>query len=339
MSRNIKTNFKQYNTSFMKTLSKQTTDTQYDINISSFHETNNFLTNNNIYKTNIYTYTNNSNTKKRNSNKKIKIKNKSFQKFALISDYNTCKNKYKNNLYLFNKNTLNNESQSFSKYKKRIKAKTKEKLSINNFSNIKKSFSSTNKTDCNSLNISKKSKLKSSKDKSCNFINEQDDLVLKKSNTSKRFNIKIQKCYNKTSKKLSNQKITNNKIKTNINSPLGSDRDEKKIISLNLELTNKNSEINNLKKKIEEQNKYITELQDKIKNIIDDKLKEDVEYEQYSKKMILRNIKVLTDENEILHKQVNEYKNKEIKIMKALYYLNKQGISIDSFLKNINDEK
>ena len=83
MSRNIKTNFKQYNTSFMKTLSKQTTDTQYDINISSFHETNNFLTNNNIYKTNIYTYTNNSNTKKRNSNKKIKIKNKSFQKFAL----------------------------------------------------------------------------------------------------------------------------------------------------------------------------------------------------------------------------------------------------------------
>ena len=55
--------------------------------------------------------------------------------------------------------------------------------------------------------------------------------------------------------------------------------------------------------------------------------------------MILRNIKVLTDENEILHKQVNEHKDKEIKIMKALYYLNKQGISIDSFLNNINDEK
>ena len=55
MSRNIKTNFKQYNTSFMKTLSKQTADTQYDINISTFHESKNFLKNNNVYKTNIYT--------------------------------------------------------------------------------------------------------------------------------------------------------------------------------------------------------------------------------------------------------------------------------------------
>ena len=48
--------------------------------------------------------------------------------------------------------------------------------------------------------------------------------------------------------------------------------------------------------------------------------------------MIVRNIKVLTNENEELHKQIDEYKEKEIKIMKALYYLNKPGISIDSFL-------
>ena len=339
MSRNIKTNFKQYNTSFMKTLSKQTADTQYDINISTFHESKNFLKNNNVYKTNIYTYANNSNTKKRNSNYKIRIKNKSFQKFALINDYNTCKNKYKNNLYLLNNNTLNNESQSFSKYKNRIKAKTKEKLSVNNFLNIKKSLSNSNKTELNSLNISKKSRKKDNNDKNYNLNNGQNSSLLKKSYTSKRFNIKIQKCYNKNSKILSNKKIENYKIKTNINSPLGSDRDEKKIVSLNLELTSKNNEISILKKRIEEQNKYISELQDKIKNIIDDKVKEDIEYEQYSKKMILRNIKVLTDENEILHKQVNEHKDKEIKIMKALYYLNKQGISIDSFLNNINDEK
>ena len=67
-------------------------------------------------------------------------------------------------------------------------------------------------------------------------------------------------------------------------------------------------------------------------------MKEDVEYEQYSKKMIVRNIKVLNDENEELHKQINEYKEKEMKIMKALYYLNKQGISIDNFLESNNIE-
>ena len=55
--------------------------------------------------------------------------------------------------------------------------------------------------------------------------------------------------------------------------------------------------------------------------------------------MIVRNIKDLTNENEELHKQINEFKEKEIKIMKALYYLNKQGISIDAYLENINDEK
>ena len=50
--------------------------------------------------------------------------------------------------------------------------------------------------------------------------------------------------------------------------------------------------------------------------------------------MILRNIKDLTNENEELQKQINEYKDKEIKIMKALYYLNKKGISINNFLDN-----
>ena len=339
MSRNIKANFKQYNTSYMKTLSKQTTDTQFDIDVSSFQTSNNMTNKNKIYKTNIYTYTNNSNSKKRYPNCKIRIKNNSFQKFALINNYNnTCKNKFKNNIYLFNNNTLNNESYSFSKYKKRIKAKTKEKIA-NNITNLKnKKNSSNNKTEINSLNISKNSKINKITDNNFKLNNEQDYLLLKKSNTSKRFNIKIQKCPNNT-KKPTNLKINRNIIKTNINSPLGSDREEKQIISLNHELINKNSEINNLQKRINEQNKYIEELENKIKTIIDDKVKEDVEYEQYSKKMIVRNIKVLTDENEELHKQINDFKEKEMKIMKALYYLNKQGISIDSFLENINNEK
>ena len=165
--------------------------------------------------------------------------------------------------------------------------------------------------------------------------------MLKKSKTGKIFNIKIQKCHNnsKISKKSGNTNINNYSIKTNINSPLGSDRDEKQIIILNHELINKNNEIDNLKKRIDEQNKYITELEDKIKCIIDNKIGEDIELEQYSKKMIIRNIKVLTNENEELHKQINEFKEKEMKIMEALYYLNKQGISIDSFLENVNNEK
>ena len=55
--------------------------------------------------------------------------------------------------------------------------------------------------------------------------------------------------------------------------------------------------------------------------------------------MILRNIKALNIENEELHKQINNYKNKEMKIMKALYYINKKGICIDDFLDNINENK
>ena len=339
MSRNIKSNFKQYNTSYMKTLSKQTIDSQFDINVQSFETNNNFSNKNTIYKTNIYTYANNSNKNKRFPNYKVRIKNNSFKKFTLINNFDNSKRKHKSNLYLFNNNTLNNDSYSFSKYKKRIKAKTKDKLINKNISNVKSglSLSIKNQTEFNSLNISKNIKLKNKKDKIGNLNNDPNHLLLKKSNTSKRFNIKIQKCYNSKKSKLS--KINDYKVKTNINSPLGSDREEKQIIILNHELINKNDEINNLKIRIQQQNKYINELEDKIKNIINDKVKEDADYEQYSKKMIVRNIKVLTDENEELHKQINDYKEKEMKIMKALYYLSKQGISIDSFLQNINNDK
>ena len=327
MSRNIKSNFRQYNTSYMKTISKQTVDTQYDIDVSSFQTSNNISKKNNQNKTNIYTYTNNNNSNKRYPNYKKRIKNNSFKKFALFN--NNSKNKHKNNLYLFNNNTLNNDSYSFSKFKKRIKAKTKDKIQVDNNINIKPSISHKNKTEFNSLNISKNSKFKNKKEKN-NLNNEPTNILLKKSNTSKIFHLKIKNCHNN----LKSRKT----IKTNINSPLDSDREEKQIISLNHELTNKKNEINKLKERIDEQNKYIKELEEKIKNIIDEKVKEDVEYEQYSKKMIVRNIKVLNDENEELHKQINEYKDKEMKIMKALYYLNKQGISIDNFLESNNIE-
>ena len=337
MSRNIKSNFRQYNTSYMKTISKQTVDTQYDIDVSSFQTSNNISKKNNQNKTNIYTYTNNNNSNKRYPNYKKRIKNNSFKKFALFN--NNSKNKHKNNLYLFNNNTLNNDSYSFSKFKKRIKAKTKDKIQVDNNINIKPSLSHKNKTEFNSLNISKNSKFKNKKEYN-NLNNEPTNiLLLKKSNTSKIFHLKIKNCHNNLkARKTGNNIVNNYSIKTNINSPLGSDREEKQIICLNHELTNKKNEINKLKERIDEQNKYITELEEKIKNIIDEKVKEDVEYEQYSKKMIVRNIKVLNNENEELHKQINEYKEKEMKIMKALYYLNKQGISIDNFLESNNKE-
>ena len=341
MSRNIKNNLKQYNTSYMKTLSKQTNDTQFDADVSSFQTSNNLCNKNNIYKANVSTYTNN-NSNKCYFNYKKRIKNNSFKKFTLFNNYSNNNNsKNKNNLYLFSNNTLNNENHSFSTYKKRIRAKTKGDTTKNKNINVKLASSTKNKSDYNSLNISNNSKSKNKNRKNNILNNEPNNLLLKKSNTSKILKINIKKCCKnqKFVAKLGNPNLNIYTNKTNINSPLGSDRDEKQIISLNHELTNKNVEIKDLKKRIDEQNNYITELEDKIKNIIDAKVKEDIEYEQYSKKMIVRNIKDLTTENEELHKQINEYKDKEIKIMKVLYYLNKQGISIDSFLEKVNDEK
>ena len=325
----------------MKTLSKQANDTQFDADVSSFQTSNNLCNKNNIYKANVSTYTNN-NSNKRYFNYKKRIKNYSFKKFTLFNNYSNNNNsKNKNNLYLFSNNTLNNENHSFSTYKKRIRAKTKGDTTKNKNINVKLASSTKNKSDYNSLNISNNSKSKNKNRKNNILNNEPNNLLLKKSNTSKILKINIKKCCKnqKFVAKLGNPNLNIYTNKTNINSPLGSDRDEKQIISLNHELTNKNVEIKDLKKRIDEQNNYITELEDKIKNIIDAKVKEDIEYEQYSKKMIVRNIKVLTTENEELHKQINEYKDKEIKIMKVLYYLNKQGISIDSFLEKLNNEK
>ena len=63
----------------------------------------------------------------------------------------------------------------------------------------------------------------------------------------------------------------------------------------------KKSRSRNVEKKINEKDKYIKQLENKINCIKYNKLEED-EYEQYSKKMILRNIKDLTNENEELQK-------------------------------------
>ena len=347
MSRNIRQNLKYLNTTYIKTISKQNTETQLDFDLSSFHISNHFSKKNSVDNTNANTYTNSNNTSKQCTNSKIKHNNNSRKKFfSTFSKDNNLKDsqskshsKYikNNNInYLMQNNSLNKENKSFSLVKKRI-----QKNNLNsNFLYLKPSSLTITKTEYNnSINSSKISKKIMSKEKN-RYMRELINFTLKKSNTGKNINIKkINKQSNMT-KKLGSPGLNKFIIKTNINSPLDSYRKDSQIIKLHNDLNNKKNEINNLKKRINEQNKYIYDLENKIKNIKNEQKGDDEEEcEQYSKKMIIRNIKALTIENEELQKQINEYKNKEIKIMKALYYINKKGISIDDFLDNNKDNK
>ena len=325
----------------MKTISKQNTETQLDFDLSSFQTSNNFSKKSSVHETNTNTNTNSNNTSKHCTNSKIKQnnhKNKFYSNFSIINNItkNLSRNRSKylknsNHNYLYQNSTLSKENKTYSQIKKRIKTKTND-LNPNSL-HFKSLYSVIAKTDYNSLNTSKSSKIKLSRDKNINS-RKINNFTLKKCNTGKFLNIKIKqnKCSKNMSKNLGSPAINKFIIKTNINSPLDSNRKDKQIIKLNNDLANKNIEVNNLKKRINEQNKYINNLENKIKSINNNKKRDDDEYEQYSKKMILRNIKVLTTENEELHKQIKEYKEKEIKIMRALYYLNKKGISIDEFL-------
>ena len=131
-------------------------------------------------------------------------------------------------------------------------------------------------------------------------------------------------------------------IRTNINSPLN--RSE----ILQSELEDKEKIINNLKEILNNKEKIINDLKNEIQTLKNNKNEED-EYEQYSKKIMIRNIKLLTVENNDLRKELEIYKNKEIKIMSILYNLNKNGIPIDDLvnfaqesqinLNNNNNEK
>ena len=347
MSRNIRQNLKYLNTTYIKTISKQNTETQLDFDLSSFQISNHFSKKNSVNNTKANTYTNSNNTSKQCTNSKTKHKKNSKKKFfSTFSKDNNLKysqikshSKYikNNNInYLIQNNSLNKENKSFSLVKKRI-----QKNSLNsNFLYLKPSSLTITKTEYNnSINSTKISKKIMSKEKN-RYKRELTNFNMKKSNTMKNINIKKINKQSNITKKLDSLGLNKFIIKTNINSPLHSYRKDNQIIKLHNDLNNKKNEINNLKKRINEQNKYIYDLENKIKIIkTEQKGDDEEECEQYSKKMILRNIKALTIENEELHKQINEYKNKEIKIMKALYYINKKGISIDDFLDNNKDNK
>ena len=123
--------------------------------------------------------------------------------------------------------------------------------------------------------------------------------------------------------------------KTCINTPMETYRKKEQIKILNKEIENKTNEIYNLKNIVNEKDIYIKNLEEKI-SLLNVNQNVDKEYEKYSKIIIVKNIKNLTKENEQLHKQIQEYKNKEIKMMKLLQNIKNNGIDIDNILKQIN---
>ena len=175
MSRNICPTFKHLNTTiYLKTISKQNTETQLDFDLSSFHTSNNFSKKTSVNDTNVNTYTNSNNTSKYYTNSKIKQNKDKLNLLSNFSTYNIATNHHSrsrskylknNNLnYLLQYNTLNKDSQTFYQIKTRNKTKTKEINS--NKKSLKPSSSVITKTDYNtSLETSKNSKNKISKEK------------------------------------------------------------------------------------------------------------------------------------------------------------------------------
>ena len=126
--------------------------------------------------------------------------------------------------------------------------------------------------------------------------------------------------------------------KTSINTPMESFRKKEQIIFLNQEIENKKNEINNLKSIVNEKDAYIKNLEEKISSL-NVTQNVDKEYDKYSKIIIVKNIKNLTLENEQLHKQIQDFKNKELKMMKLIQNMKKSGIDFDNILNQINNNE
>ena len=168
-------------------------------------------------------------------------------------------------------------------------------------------------------------------------------------NNSKNKNLSLTINYNdkKNSHKISNKFIFTNIINTNkqkskkkkinittfhktcINTPIESFRRKEQIINLNKEIEAKEKEINDLKSIVNSKDLHIKNLEEKISSL-NVTQNVDKEYEKYSKIIIVKNIKNLTIENEQLHKQVSEYKTKEIKMLKLLQNNNSNMTELNS---------
>ena len=249
-------------------------------------------------------------------------------------------------------------SKKIKKSNKYKKNKSTNNIHINHENKFLNSINTINiKTKTNSNNNMKSEyKIKNynfNKNIGENIFNHTSKSKSKNKNLSLTINYNDKNNWNKINNKIiytniingSKQKSIKNKInittfhKTCINSPIESFRKKEQIIHLNKEIETKQNEINNLQSVVKEKDAYIKNLEEKISSL-NVTQNVDKEYEKYSKIIIVKNIKNLTLENEQLHKQVLEYKNKEIKMLKLLQNMKKSGIDIDSILQQVNtDEK
>ena len=257
---------------------------------------------------------------KSNKNKKSNKKIKNSNKFK--------KNKSINHIHIHHENKFLNSINT-------INIKTK-----NNNSNIMKSEYNTKNFNYNN-NIEEKIFNHTSKNKSKNknlslTLNYND-----KNNNPNKINNKLiyTNIINTHKQKSKNKKINISTFhKTCINTPIETFRKKEQIINLTKEIETKQNEIINLQSIVKEKDTYIKNLEEKISSLnITQNV--DKEYEKYSKIIIVKNIKNLTIENEQLHKQVSEYKTKEIKMLKLLQNMKKKGIDIDIILSQVNNDE
>ena len=270
--------------------------------------------NNKIYKLLLKESEKNNNTLQK-SNSKTKKPNK------------FSKNKSTNNIHLSRKTNLLNSQNTINN---NIKTKTNKqnKNIIKNMYITKYNYNHKNNCD---KNLTKTN----SKNKNLNLTMNH----IYKNNSSNKSNILYTNIIKTNNPKNIKKKINTNQFhKTCINTPKESYRKKDQIIFLNQEIENKKNEINNLKNIVNEKDIYIKNLEEKLSSLnVNQNV--DKEYDKYSKIIIVKNIKNLTIENEQLHKQIQEYKNKEIKMMKLIQNMKKSGIDFDNVLNQVNNNE
>ena len=260
-----------------------------------------------------------SNKKHNKSSNKIKKSNKILQ------------NKSTSNIHITHQNNILNKLNTINLNSKNIKDNNNKNNNMKGDYLIKNYHYNQNIYE-NNLNHSLKNKNKTKNlNLTINYIDRNNQFKI----NNKIIYTNIIKT--KKHKNIKNKINSNAFHKTCINSPMESYRKKEQIIQLNKEIENKQNEINNLKIIVNEKDKYIKNLEEKISSL-NVTQNVDKEYDKYSKIIIVKNIKNLTTENEQLHKQLQEHKNKDVKMMKLLESIKKGGIDIDNLLNQINND-
>lgn len=136
-----------------------------------------------------------------------------------------------------------------------------------------------------------------------------------------RSKIKQKKSHNNSISASSTHNYIKKKMHTSLNSPTKS----------NELITKLTTEVNQLKAQITQQDDYVRSLEKEIVELKMNK-NENNEYEEYTKKQMLRSVKILEVENKQLREEIENYKAKEIKMMKMLYNMSKKGIPIEEMI-------